>query len=71
MLQETKIYREGKFQIQDFVIFEKLRNHGCGGGLMTAAHVNLHPVLVDDEEESRDFIIVDVSINNVKIRTIN
>ena len=71
MLQETKLYREGTIVIPNFIIFEKLRNHGCGGGLMTAAHTNLNPVVVDDETESQDFLIVDIKIKNVQIRTVN
>ena len=71
MLQETKLYREGKFQLQDFIIFEKHRNHGGGGGLLTASHVNLNPVLYEDEDSDPNFLTVDVGFRNVSIRTIN
>ena len=53
MLQETKFYRGGKVKHQDFIIFEKHRNNGGGGGLLTAIHVNLNPVLFEDEDKIR------------------
>ena len=72
MLQETKLYKQGKVNLKGFVCFEKLRQHGGGGGLMTAAHENLNPVLIDDDEDNTEMIIVDIKYkSNCTIRTIN
>ena len=72
MLQETKLYRQGKVKLQGFVIFEKLRKYGGGGGLLTAVHENLNPIMIEDEEDKIDILIVDIKHNeNDTIRTFN
>ena len=71
MLQETKLYRGGKIKLDNFIIFEKHRNLGGGGGLLTAIHANLNPILFEDEDGDSDFLTVDIGYRDVMIRTIN
>ena len=72
MLQETKMYKQGKLKIPGFVIFENLRNYGGGGGLLTAIHENLNPVMIENDEENDDILVVDTKHgNDLTIRCIN
>ena len=50
-VQETKVPRKGKLKVSDYVMFEKIRKTGGGGGLLTAVHKNLNPVSVGDETD--------------------
>ena len=73
MLQETKLYKEGKIKLGVFFIFEKLRKYKGGGGLMTAIHENLKPILVeDDDDDTNDIMVVDFQFDGkTSVRTIN
>ena len=71
MLQETKLYNQGKVKLPDFIIFEKLRKYAGGGGLMTAVHENLNPILIEEDDEETEILIVDIKYRNISIRTIN
>jgi hypothetical protein len=72
LLQETKLYRQGKLELKGFIIFEKLRKYGCGGGLLTAIHENLNPILVENDEELTDILVVDIKPkNDLAIRIFN
>ena len=46
MLQETKLYRKGTVLLDNFCIFEKVRETNEGGGLMTIIHESLEPVFI-------------------------
>jgi hypothetical protein len=39
--------------------------------VVVVAHVNLNPVLFEDEDWDCDFLTVDIGFRNVSIRTIN
>ena len=69
MLQETKMKKTGKLQLQDFVIFEKIRENNDGGGLMTLVHENFEPIMIPDEHT--EFLVVDIFGHFGPIRTIN
>ena len=72
MLQETKLYKEGKIKLEGFVIFEKHRKYKGGGGLLTAIHENFKPILVQDDDENADMMVVDVKLDSkISARTIN
>ena len=71
LLQETKLYNQGKVKLPGFVIFEKLRKYAGGGGLMTAVHENLNPMLIEEDDEDTEILTVDISYQNISIRTIN
>ena len=71
IIQETKMYRPGNIKIDGFEIFEKLRKFGKGGGLLTAVHQNLNPMLCGDDIENSEFLNVDIKVKNIGIRMIN
>ena len=50
-LQETKIRQRNKLKLNDYDVFENIRNHAGGGGLLTAVHKSLNSVVVTDEED--------------------
>ena len=70
-LQETKLYKKGFVKIPDFTIFENLRENNGGGGLLTAVHNSLNPVLVNDDDVYLDLMTVCAEIDKQKIYLIN
>ena len=69
-VQESKVPRKGKIKLSDYVIFERVRKAGGGGGLLTAVHKNLNPVSVGNECEE-EVLVVQTNILDKKIRFIN
>ena len=69
-IQESKVPRKGKVKHSDYVIFERVRKIGGGGGLLTAVHKNLNPVSVGDECEE-EVLVVQADILDKKVRFIN
>ena len=69
-IQESKVPRKGKVKHSDYVIFERIRKVGTGGGLLTAVHKNLNPVSVGDECEE-EVLVVQADILDKKVRFIN
>ena len=53
MIQETKLYRKGTMNFEQFQCFEKIRYEKEGGGLMTLVHKNLNPVLIPTTNQSK------------------
>ena len=52
MIQETKFSSKGRFKAKNYEIFEQIRTQKGGGGLLTAVHEDLSPVLVGDALDS-------------------
>ena len=51
MIQETKLYRKGTMNFENYTCFEKVRGQSEGGGLMTLVHNSLDPVLIPTKSE--------------------
>ena len=49
------------------MMFEHIRQHKGGGGLLTAVHKNLKPVSVGEETDV-EILVVQGVINNTKVR---
>ena len=47
-IQESKLTRKNKILVDDYVIFEHIRNNTVGGGVLTAVHKALNPVSVSE-----------------------
>ena len=74
MVQETKLYRKGTIQLENFCIFEKLRDNNEGGGLMTIIHENLQPALIQTQNSSKmsvNVLVVEATLRKSKVRFIN
>ena len=72
LLQETKLYKQGVVTLKGFVTFEKQRKYGAGGGLFTAVHENLAPMMIENDDDNEDILIVDIKHSESDIiRTIN
>ena len=69
-IQESKVPRKGKIKADDYVIFERIRRVGGGGGLLTAVHKNLNPVSVGDDTED-EVLVIQAQILDKKVRFIN
>ena len=69
-VQETKARQKNKVKLNDYVIFEHIRNLSAGGGLLTAVHKSLKPVSVSNED-SEEILVVEGKLSNSKVRFIN
>ena len=70
-LQETKTRFKNKLKHPNYTFFEHIRKSGGGGGLITAVHNSLHPVLIRDAEEDIEVMVVESKIDDLKVRLIN
>ena len=70
-IQETKCRAKGLVKLNNYVVFERVRPKGCGGGLLTAIHSNLDPVLVEISESSQEVLVVEAKVGNRRTRFIN
>ena len=60
--------------MENFCIFEKIRDINEGGGLMTIIHENVEPVLIPTKNSSKmslNILVVEATIRKSKIRFIN
>ena len=48
-------------------MFEKTSGPGEGGGLLTAVHKNLNPMVCCDDVNENDFLIIDIKVRNTSI----
>ena len=72
-VQETKVPKKNKIQVDDYIIFENIRSKTTGGGILTAVHKALNPINVSDDVEGEEILVVEATISNnrQKIRFIN
>ena len=69
-IEETKFKEEGKFKIDNFVIFELVRDSKEGGGLALGCAKELNPVLVRKGDEEVEAMSVDISVKSMRIRCV-
>ena len=71
-LQETKVGRKGQIKIENYEIFEVVReNCPTGGSILTCIHKNLHPVYISGGEDEIEILVVQAKIGNYNCRFIN
>ena len=70
-IQETKIYRTGSVKVPGYQVFEKVRQNNKGGGLLTAADINLNPMLISNKDDENEILTIQVDIGKYKMRIIN
>ena len=69
MVQETQSRKKGKYQIENYVIFEAKRNK-VGGGSLLGVHESMNPLLVSLYEVEFELIVVKTKVGNKEIRFI-
>ena len=68
MVQETGSRKKGKYSLQDYIMFEAIRQKAGGGSLM-GVHESLNPKLITlYDEENYELIVVEAKIGNKEIR---
>ena len=68
-LQETKFKEAGKLKLDNYVIFEKVRNNRDGGGLAFGCIPELSPVWVrEGEEDLVEALSVNIFVKKFQIR---
>ena len=71
-IQESKLNKAGQVKLKGYQIFEKIRQSGQGGGLLTTVDEDLNPILVSTgSEEETELITVQVQVGKHDIRIIN
>ena len=60
-VQETKSRKKGKHSLENYVIFEAIRNK-FGGGSMIGVHESLNPVLISSYEEYFELLVIQTKI---------
>ena len=55
-VQETKFSTKGTIKIPGYQVFETVRANQHGGGLLTAAHNDINPVIITDGRENNDIL---------------
>ena len=68
-VEETKFKDAGKLKIDNFLIYELIReNHDGGGGLALGVAKELNPVWVREGDDTVEALSVEISLKNLKIR---
>ena len=70
-IEETKYKDEGKLKVDNYSIFEKVReSRDGGGGLAIGCEKDLHPVWVREGEEDVETLSIEISVKAMKIRCV-
>ena len=67
-LEETKMKYEGKIRIENYLIFEKVRQKRSGRGIALGCIKDLNPIWVREGEGDLEALSVEISVRNMKIR---
>ena len=67
-VQETHYTKKGKFEMENYNIFETIRKCKQKGGSMLGIHMDLHPVLVNEYSEEFELMVAEITTGNTKIR---
>ena len=68
LVEETKFKEEGKLKIENFIIFELVRETKDGGGLALGCVKELNPVLVRKGDDDVEAMTVDINVKPMTIR---
>ena len=70
-IQETQFKKKGKFQYEDFIIFEVIRKNKEKGGTMVGIHKSFEPVLIEEYEDTFELLVIEIVVENKEIRVIS
>ena len=62
-IQESKARQKNKIKLNDYVIFEQIRNLSGGGGLLTAVHKSMKPVSVGNDD-CEEILVVEGNVSD-------
>ena len=59
--------------MDNYCVFENLRGHSEGGGLLTMVHENFEPVLIPSAESTvnQNILVVEANLGKSRVRYIN
>ena len=71
-IEETKFKETGKMKsMNDYIIFEKVRANGTGGGGVAIGCIkDLHPALVREGKDNIEAISIKIFLTKMKIRCV-
>ena len=67
-VEETKVKYEGRLRLENYIVFEKIRQDRNGGGLAIGCIKDLNPIWVREGEGDIEALSVEISVKNLKIR---
>ena len=67
-VEETKSKHVGRIRLENYLIFEKIRQNRSGGGIALGCIKDLNPVLVREGEGDIETLSVEITVKNMKIR---
>ena len=70
-LQETKLIKSGSIKLPGYQIFQLNRIGKQGGGLLTAVHEALDPVLVSAGDDDNEVLVVQMKVGHLDVRVFN
>ena len=69
-IQESHFNKKGKLKIENFEVFEAIRNKEKGGTII-GVHKALKPLLIEEYSEGFELLVVEVTVRNKDIRIIS
>ena len=70
-VQETNFKKKGRFKLEDFEVFESIRQNKEKGGTLVGIHRSLQPVLIEEYDEKFELIVTEIKIANKEIRVMS
>ena len=67
-IEESKSKSEGKIKLDNYVVFEMVRDSKDGGGLAIGCVKDLNPILVRKGNDEVEAMSVDTFVKKMKIR---
>ena len=68
--EETKLKRQGKLKLENYVIYELNRKQKNGGGIAIGVTEALKPVWISEGDDNTEVLVVEVDITGFKIRCV-
>ena len=69
-VQETHFATKGKVQVENFEVFEAIRNKGKGGTII-GAHKALKPCLIQEYSDEFELLVIEIKVSNKEVRIIS
>ena len=70
-IQETKLRRKNKIKLDQYEVFEQIREKSEGGGILTAVHQSLEPVCISEGDDGEEIMTVEATVKGSRVRFIN